>query len=76
MSTVECVRFIYPDGEVSVRYYSSSQVREMVSALPEDQREVFYRGEEGAVTERDSYFALAGTGLEYLGKVLISDPTD
>lgn len=72
MSTVECVRFIYPDGEVSVRYFSFSQVCEMASALSEDQRRIFYRGETSVITERDSYYAEAGTSLKYVGKVSLS----
>jgi len=69
MCTIERVRLIYPDGEVSVRDYAFSQICEMAEALSKDQRKIFYSGKESVITERDSYFAEAGTSLKYMGRV-------
>lgn len=69
MCTIERVRMIHPNGEISVCDYTFSQICEMTAVLSKDQRKIFYSGKESVITERDSHFAEAGTSLKYMGNV-------
>lgn len=69
MCTIDRVRLIHPDGSVSVRDYTFSQICEMTAILTKEQDFTFWKGEESVITKADSHFAKAGTSLKYMGSV-------
>lgn len=57
------IRFIYPDGRISVRDLAFSQVCELTGGFSREDSREFYSGV-SKIVPADNHFALAGTNIK------------
>lgn len=64
--TVDRVRTIAPNGDITVRDLAFSQICELTQALSKTDRKRFWAGER-VVTTEPNHFAPEGSDLKYMG---------